>query len=66
MDDVLWMRKENSYWLFLKGETISGRTKSRISGMDLYVTDTISSVKYILYDYFNTKDNQVKTAYKTQ
>lgn len=66
MDDILWMRTGNTYWLFLKGEIISGRTTNRQSGNDLYVTDTQTKATYILYDYFNTSDNQFKTAYKTQ
>ena len=66
MDDILWMRTGNTYRLFLKGEIISGRTTNRQSGNDLYVTDTQTKATYILYDYFNTSDNQFKTAYKTQ
>jgi hypothetical protein len=64
MDNILWMRTGNTFWLFLKGELISSRTTNYQSGNDLYVTDTQSNVKYILYDYFNTSDNQFKTAYK--
>jgi hypothetical protein len=66
MDDILWMRTGNTYWLFLKGELISGQTTNYQSANDLYVTDTQSNVTYVLYDYFNTSDNQFKTAYKAQ
>jgi hypothetical protein len=66
MDDILWMRTGNTYWLFLKGELISGRTTNYRSANDLIVTDTQTKVIYILYDYFSTPDNQLKTAYKTQ
>jgi len=66
MDDALWMRSGNTYWLFLKGEIISGRTKNYKSGNDLYVTDTIAHARYIFYDYFHTMDDQFKIAYKTQ
>jgi DNA/RNA-binding domain of Phe-tRNA-synthetase-like protein len=66
MDDILWMRTGNTYWLFLKGQLISGRTTNYRSANDLIVTDTQTNVIYILYDYFSTPDNQLKTAYKTQ
>jgi hypothetical protein len=66
MDDILWMRTGNTFWLYLKGELISNRTTNYRSADDLYVTDTQSNVAYILYDYFNTPDNQFKTAYKSK
>ena len=66
MDDVLWMRNGNTYWVFSKGDMISPRTKNYATGNDLNVTDTVNNVKYILYDYFNTGDNQFKPAYKLQ
>jgi hypothetical protein len=66
MDDILWMRTGNTYWLYMKGELISGRTTSYASGNDLIVTDNVDNVRYVLSDYFNTPDNQFKTAYKSQ
>jgi hypothetical protein len=66
MDDVLWMRNGNTYWIFSKGEMISPQTKNYATGNDLNVTDTVKNVKYILYDYFNTGNNQFKPAYKLQ
>lgn len=66
MDDILWMRTGNTYWLFLKGEIISGRTTNIQSGNDLNVTDTLTKITYILYDYFRTTDNHFKTAYKAR
>ena len=66
MDDILWMRTGNSYWLYLKGELISGRTTNYQSGTNLIVTDTQTNITYSLYDYFNTPDNQFRTAYLNQ
>lgn len=67
MDDVLWMKSENNtYWLFSKGDMISEHTTNTSFGDDLYVTDTVTNNKYILYDFFNCPENQFKTAYKTQ
>ncbi len=66
MDDVLWMRNGNTYWVFSKGDMISPQTKNYATGNDLNLTDTVNNVKYILYDYFNTGDNQFKPAFKPQ
>jgi hypothetical protein len=66
MDDILWMRTGNTYWLYLKGDLISHRTTSYASGNDLIITDNESKSKYTLNDYFNTPDNQFRTAYKSQ
>ena len=66
MDDILWMRTGNTYWLYLKGELISRRTTNYASGNDLIVTDNETKVRYVLNDYFNTPDNQFRTAYKSQ
>jgi hypothetical protein len=66
MDDILWMRTGNTYWIYLKGDLISGRTTNYASGKDLIITDTETKIKYVLNDYFNTPDNQFRTAYKSQ
>jgi hypothetical protein len=66
MDDVLWMRNGNTYWVFSKGDMISPQTTNYATGNDLNLTDTVNNVKYVLYDYFNTGDNQFKPAYKLQ
>jgi uncharacterized caspase-like protein len=66
MDDVLWMRNGNTYWVFSKGDMISPQTINYKTGNDLNVTDTLNNVKYILYDYFNTGNSQFKPAFKLQ
>jgi hypothetical protein len=67
MDDVLWMKSTgNIYWVFLKGEMISSRTTNYQAGNDLYITDTLTNVKYVLYDYSHTGENQFKPAFKLQ
>jgi hypothetical protein len=66
MDNILWMRTGNTFWLYLKGEIISSRTTNFRSANDLVVTDTQTNIQYILYDYFNTPDNQFRTAYLKQ
>ena len=62
MDNILWMRTGNTYWIFLKGELIRNLTTSSWYGTDLYVTDTITKTIYILPDYANTIQNQFRPA----
>jgi hypothetical protein len=62
MDNILWMRTGNTYWLFIKGEIISGRTKSRWSGVDLIVSDTTANVSYVFFNYANSPENQYRPA----
>jgi hypothetical protein len=67
MNDVLWMKSTgNIYWIFVKGEMISSHTTNYQAGNDLYITDTLTNVKYVLYDYSNTGENQFKPAFKLQ
>jgi hypothetical protein len=61
-DNVFWQKKDNAYWLILKGELISNRTTSSWSGNDLYVTDTQTKITYIFPDYANASENQLRPA----
>jgi hypothetical protein len=61
-DNVFWQKKGTAYWLILKGENITSRTTNRWSGVDLYVTDTKTNVTYILPDYTNASQNQLRPA----
>jgi len=61
-DNVFWQKKDNAYWLILKGEMISSRTSSKWSGDDLYVTDTQTNITYIFPDYANASENQLRPA----
>jgi uncharacterized protein YacL (UPF0231 family) len=60
MDNTLWMKTGNEYWVFLKGEMISNRTTTSWSGNDLLVTDTTTYINYILPDYVNATENQLR------
>jgi hypothetical protein len=60
MDNILWMRSGNTYWIFLKGELIRNPTTNSWNGTDLYVTDTITKTIYVLPDYANTVQNQLR------
>jgi hypothetical protein len=62
MDNILWMRSGNTYWIFVKGELIKNPTTNSWFGTDLYVTDTITKTIYVLPDYANTVQNQLRPA----
>jgi hypothetical protein len=50
-DFAFWRKKENSYWLYVKGEDIQNRTKSSYSGNDLLAYDTQTNITYLFRDF---------------
>lgn len=65
-DNVFWMKKNNTYWLIVKGEEIQHHVTSKWSDIDLIVTDTNTNISYILPDYANATENQLKVALVNQ
>jgi hypothetical protein len=63
-DNVFWLKKTDSYWLILKGESITSRTTNKWSGEDLYVTDTVTNVTYVFPSFANASENQLRPAIK--
>jgi len=62
-ENILWKRsKENLFWLYVKGEQIAKRTKSVWVDDDVLVYDNISNTTYILKDYKNRDDDQLRSA----
>lgn len=61
-DNAFWCKTAEGYWLISKGKGIQGHTTSKWEGEDLYVTDTETSITYILLDYTKTLENQVRVA----
>jgi hypothetical protein len=61
-DNVFWLKRNNTYWLIVKGQEIQHHVTSKWSGDDLYVTDTNTNITYILPDYANASENQLRVA----
>jgi hypothetical protein len=61
-DNIFWEKKKGLYWLINRGVGISGRTTSRWSGDDLYVTDTVKNVSYIFPNYASVSEGQLRPA----
>jgi len=59
--NAFWRQKDGSYWFYFKGEHISG-TKNRWSGDDLIVTNPNTGKEYLLEDYKQRDDNQLREA----
>jgi hypothetical protein len=61
-DNVFWQKTGNLFYLIVKGEMIQDRTSNTWSGKDLYVTDKQTNVIYILSDFANAPENQLRPA----
>ncbi|MEM1137427.1 MAG: caspase family protein [Bacteroidota bacterium] len=59
--NVFWKQKDGSYWFYVNGKHVSG-SKSEWSGDDLIVTDPNTEKKYLLENYKNRDDNQLREA----
>lgn len=60
--NVTWRSKDNLYWLYVNGEQIAKRTKSVFVNDDLMVYDPTDNLSYLLEDYKNRQDDQVRSA----
>ena len=61
-DNIFWEKQGEAYWLVVKGDMIQQHTTSNFSGDDLYVTDTVSKITYILPNYKTAFQNQLYVA----
>ena len=61
-DNIFWQKKGEAFWLVVKGDMVQQRTTSEWKGDDLYVTDTVTKVTYILPNYKNALQNQLNVA----
>jgi hypothetical protein len=50
---------DNSYWFYVKGEHIHGRTISTLVGNGLVVYDPLTNITYLFKDYLS-ESNQLK------
>jgi len=57
-----WKATGLSYWLYLNGVDISKETKSKSQGKSLVVTHAISGTKFLLKDFWNHRDGQMRSA----
>jgi hypothetical protein len=56
-DYAFWRRQEDgSYWLYVKGENIQGRTNSGYANKDLVVYDSTSNITYLFKDFDNSSN----------
>ncbi|WP_185114003.1 caspase family protein [Fulvivirga imtechensis] len=60
--NATWKAKDKYYWLYVGGEQIATRTTSCYSENDLIVFDPVTSQTYLLEDYKNNQDDQLRTA----
>jgi len=58
---VFWKQKDGSYWFYVNGTHVTG-TKSRWHGNDLIVTNHNTGKEYLLEDYNQRADNQLRIA----
>ena len=59
---TLWRYDGKYYFLYVDGEQIGSRTFSNWSGNDLIVYDENGTASYLLPDFYNSKDNLLRTA----
>ena len=57
-----WYADGTGYWLSVNGEWINQRTKNEWRGNDLLVIDPVTQQCFLLEDYKNIKDKQVRPA----
>ena len=61
-DHAFWRRSDNTYWLYVSGVLISGRTTSETAGLNLDVNDPETGLTWVLKDYWNLDDNTLRPA----
>ena len=63
-ENTFWRRsQENLFWLYYKGSEIESRTTSTWIDDDVLVYDAKTNITYILKDYKNKADNQLRPAF---
>ena len=56
-----WKGKDGYFWIYVRGELVSTRTTSCYSENDLIVFDPVDSKTYLLEDFSNKQDDQLRT-----
>jgi len=59
---TLWRGDNKYYYLYVEGEQIGARTFCQWNGNDLIVFDEHGGSSYLLYDFYNSKDNILRQA----
>ena len=59
---VKWRAKGEYYWLFINDRDVSKETKPATKGKDLIVYYPANGTTYLLKDYWNRRDNTLRTA----
>lgn len=59
---TLWRNDGKHYFLYVDGEQVGARTFSQWSGNDLTVYDEQAGSSYLLSDFYNRNDNQLRPA----
>jgi hypothetical protein len=54
---AFWRRIKNTYWLYVKGEEIEGRTKCGVANKDVLVYDSLTNITYLLQDFYVDSTN---------
>ena len=63
-ENAFWRRnQENLFWLYYKGTEIESRTTSTWIDDDVLVYDGKTNITYLLKDYKNKTDNQLRPAF---
>src|SRR4030043_627111 len=62
INGTLWRCDGNYYYLYVEGAQIGARTFSQWNGNDLIVYDEQGVSSYLLPDFYNRKDNQLRPA----
>ncbi len=60
--EVSWKKSGNKYWLYKRGVLITGDGTSTWSDNDLLAYDKNSKMTYLLEDYKNLKENELRPA----
>ena len=57
-----WKGKDKTYWLYVNGVNISMETSSITEGKSLVVTHSTTQAKYVLENFWDLQDNQIRSA----
>ncbi len=57
-----WKAKDNVFWLYINGIDISSETSSRTRGKNLLVTHSKTNSKFLLENFWNLRDGQLRSA----
>ena len=57
-----WKAKDNTYWMYVNGVDISKETTSKTDGRSLVVTHSKTQTKFVLENFWDLMDNQIRSA----